>query len=259
MKKIHHRTRKWYYIKSRFLDWEYNVIFRRVNKVLYQPWGSNKRHQVPRRIAGKREILERDSWPTKGSGIFTLWLCWVIRIGGKESKWQWRKTKKGQNPWNETKENLWTRVRTSGEIKHAPFLANPICTGQAQQEGDKTYKKGKPRRIEASPLGLAQFSRLKSVLSSACWIKLNCNQAVTLGHHFKSLLLVSQNWENYALSQYIIQVMAPDMLGECGISSVLSHGSKELKWWTSVTACLQLSFIWQRVDGYTWGLRAGWP
>ena len=34
-------------------------------------------------------------------------------------------------------------------------------------------------------------------------------------------------------------------LGECVISSVLSHRSKNLKRWTSVTARLQLSFIWQ--------------
>ena len=36
-----------------------------------------------------------------------------------------------------------------------------------------------------------------------------------------------------------------DCLGECVISSVLSHHSKNLKQWTSVTARLQLSFIWQ--------------
>ena len=35
------------------------------------------------------------------------------------------------------------------------------------------------------------------------------------------------------------------MLRECIISLVLSHHSKNLKWWTSVTAWLQLSFIWQ--------------
>ena len=35
------------------------------------------------------------------------------------------------------------------------------------------------------------------------------------------------------------------MLGECVISSVLSLCSKHLKWWTSVTGQLQLSFIWQ--------------
>ena len=39
--------------------------------------------------------------------------------------------------------------------------------------------------------------------------------------------------------------MAPDMSGECVIFSVLSHRNKNLKWWTSVIALLQLSFIWQ--------------
>ena len=34
------------------------------------------------------------------------------------------------------------------------------------------------------------------------------------------------------------------MSGECVISSVLTHCSKDLKWQTSVTAQLQLSFIW---------------
>ena len=36
--------------------------------------------------------------------------------------------------------------------------------------------------------------------------------------------------------------------GECVISSVLSCHSKDLKWWTSVTAWLQFSFIWQEKD-----------
>ena len=32
-----------------------------------------------------------------------------------------------------------------------------------------------------------------------------------------------------------IRVLAPDMSGECVISSVWSHCSKDLKWWTNVT------------------------
>ena len=35
------------------------------------------------------------------------------------------------------------------------------------------------------------------------------------------------------------------MSGDRVISSVLSHHSKDLKWWTSVTVWLQLSFIWR--------------
>ena len=38
------------------------------------------------------------------------------------------------------------------------------------------------------------------------------------------------------------------MLGECVISSVLSHHSKNLKWQTSVTVLLQFSFIQQAKD-----------
>ena len=39
--------------------------------------------------------------------------------------------------------------------------------------------------------------------------------------------------------------------GECIISSVLSCCSKHLRQWTSVTAWLQLSFIWQAKDSTT--------
>ena len=38
---------------------------------------------------------------------------------------------------------------------------------------------------------------------------------------------------------------SPVLSGECVISSVLSRRSKNLKQWTSVTAQLQLCFIWQ--------------
>ena len=69
-----------------------------------------------------------------------------------------------------TKENLENRVRTSGETNTTPFLASPICIGQAQGGGDKTYKKRKPRQIEASPLGLAHTQA--SRVYFACGIKL---------------------------------------------------------------------------------------
>ena len=42
--------------------------------------------------------------------------------------------------------------------------------------------------------------------------------------------------------------IAFNMSGECVLSSVLSHQSKALKWRTSVTALLQLSFTWQAKD-----------
>ena len=37
------------------------------------------------------------------------------------------------------------------------------------------------------------------------------------------------------------------LLGDCVISLVLFCHSKNLKWWTSVTAQLQLSFIWGKM------------
>ena len=81
-----------------------------------------------------------------------------------------KRQRKGKVHKNGTKENPWTRVRTSGETKHATFLASPICIGQAQGGGDKTYKKRKPRQIEASPLGLAHTHA--SRVYFACGIKL---------------------------------------------------------------------------------------
>ena len=56
-----------------------------------------------------------------------------------------------------------------------------------------------------------------------------------------------------------IQDLAPDISGECVISSVLSHHSKDLKQWTSVTAWLQLSFIHKQRRVHPRGMRAGWP
>ena len=66
-----------------------------------------------------------------------------------------KRQRKGKTHKNGTKENPWTSVRTSGETKHATFLASPIFTGQAQWGSRQTYKKRKPRWIEASPLGSA--------------------------------------------------------------------------------------------------------
>ena len=45
------------------------------------------------------------------------------------------------------------------------------------------------------------------------------------------------------VSARLNRVAAPDMLGKCVVSLVLSHSSKDLKQQTSVTAKLQLSFI----------------
>ena len=79
-----------------------------------------------------------------------------------------KRQRKGKVHKNGTKENPWTRVRTSGETKHATFLASPICIGQAQGGGDKTYKKRKPRPFLWGRLP----SCLEGVLCFACEIKL---------------------------------------------------------------------------------------
>ena len=48
------------------------------------------------------------------------------------------------------------------------------------------------------------------------------------------------------------------MLRECIISSVLSHHSKNLKWQTSVTAWLQLGFIWQAKENTSSRCEGSW-
>ena len=54
---------------------------------------------------------------------------------------------------------------------------------------------------------------------------------------------IGENYPQFWLfSQWVI------LSGECVISLVLSHCSKDLKQWTSVTALLQFSFIWQAKD-----------
>ena len=52
-------------------------------------------------------------------------------------------------------------------------------------------------------------------------------------------------------NQVIPSLGHSDCVRKCVISSVLSHHSKDLKWWTGVTALLQLSFIWQAKE--VWG------
>ena len=60
-----------------------------------------------------------------------------------------KQQKKEKARRNGTEENPWTGLRTSGETKMPPSWLALICIGQAQQGGDKTYKKRKPRGIEA--------------------------------------------------------------------------------------------------------------
>ena len=46
-----------------------------------------------------------------------------------------------------TKENLETRVRTSGKTNTTPFLVSPICIGQARGEETKRVKRGSQDRL----------------------------------------------------------------------------------------------------------------
>ena len=69
-------------------------------------------------------------------------------------KWWWLKDKwKSWQKWNKRNSTDWSESLRGN--KCAPFLASPICIGQAQRGGDKTYKKRKPRQIEVSPFGSA--------------------------------------------------------------------------------------------------------
>ena len=53
--------------------------------------------------------------------------------------------------------------------------------------GDKCIKEGSQNGLSRS-FGVSPPSRLMGVLSFACWIKLSCNQVVTLIFHVKYLL-----------------------------------------------------------------------
>ena len=85
---------------------------------------------------------------------------------------------------NGTKENLRTRLRTLGETA---FWASPIYIGQAQGEEKKHINRG--AKIEPLSFWVSLSSHLEGALSFVCQIKLSRNQAITLVHYFKSLLL----------------------------------------------------------------------
>ena len=72
------------------------------------------------------------------------------------------------------------------QVKQTAFWVSPVYIGQAQGEETKHIKRG--AKIETLSFWVSLPSHLEGVLSFACQIKLSCNQAVTLVHHFKSLL-----------------------------------------------------------------------
>ena len=75
------------------------------------------------------------------------------------------------------------------QVDQTVLLASPIYIGQAQREEKKHVKRGAKTKTAlffwvSPPLCLKD----EDVFSFVCQIKLSCNRAVTLVHHFKFLL-----------------------------------------------------------------------
>ena len=69
--------------------------------------------------------------------------------------------------------------------KHTPFLARPICIGQAQGGGDKKRSQDGLRPLIWGWTALMPWGWTFLCLPNKA---LSCNRAVTLVHHFESLL-----------------------------------------------------------------------
>ena len=120
------------------------------------------------------------------------------------------------------------------QMEQTALLASPIYVGQAQGGRRQMYKRRKPRQIESSPLGSAHPHTARmfpsTVLGSLC-VQLPPHElllswaTVVLGLSLTGaeLRLFQPGW---------IWVTAPEMSGECVISSVLSCCNKSLKQWT---------------------------
>ena len=75
------------------------------------------------------------------------------------------------------------------QVKQTALLASPIYIGQAQREEKKHVKRR--AKIETALffwVSLPSCLKDEDAFSFACQIKLSCNRAVTLVHHFKFLL-----------------------------------------------------------------------
>ena len=95
-----------------------------------------------------------------------------------------KKNKEQKKPMKMEQKNI-CRPEWECQVKQThPFLASPICIGQAHWGGDKKYKKRKPRWIEASPLGSAHPHALRVYLPLLVNKTLSCTGAVTLVRHF---------------------------------------------------------------------------
>ena len=98
--------------------------------------------------------------------------------------------KKGKSPWKRNKRKSADHCENFRWNKHAPFLASPICIGQAEGGSDKTCKKREPRRSESSFMGSLSPTHTPWGCAILCLPNktLSCNQDVTLVFYFKSLL-----------------------------------------------------------------------
>ena len=109
------------------------------------------------------------------------------RIGKRNPKWQWLKDKR-KSPWKWNKRKSADQSENLRWNKCAPFLASPNLHRAGEGGGDKTYfKKGSQDTL--GPLlwgGLP--SCFEGILSYLPNKSLSCNRAITLVHHFKSLL-----------------------------------------------------------------------
>ena len=72
-----------------------------------------------------------------------------------------KRQRNGKAHKNGTKENPWTRVRTSGETNTAPSWLAQFAYGRLKVGRRQTYKSRGSRWIEASPLGSAHPHTLR--------------------------------------------------------------------------------------------------
>ena len=94
------------------------------------------------------------------------------------------KRQRKEKAWeNRTKEDPRTGVRTAGETNTPlSWLANLHRAGSVERR--QMHKRRNPRRIEASPLGSTCLIPQRCMILCFFLIKLSCNRAVTLIHHF---------------------------------------------------------------------------
>ena len=64
-----------------------------------------------------------------------------------------KRQKREKSAKNGRKENLWTEVRTSGKTNMGPSKLSQLAQGRLKAGRRQMYKRRKPSRIEASPLG----------------------------------------------------------------------------------------------------------